>query len=111
MDGSPFVAPETGFCSRFLKIFGLETGLEKIVSEDACLEKSVATLADFKVNPSVMVQTCEFVFVNELLWNVQDFDAYLFRLVHGRVKVEVLMVNGAKACTFLQEYTVEEKLE
>jgi hypothetical protein len=75
------------------------------------LGKAIATLADFKVNPSILVQTCELVFIDELLWNVQDFDANVFWLRHGHVKVEVLKVNGAKACNFLQEYTVEEKLE
>ncbi len=35
----------------------------------------------------------------------------VFWLRHGRVEVEVLKVDGAKACTFLQEYTGEEKLE
>ncbi len=73
--------------------------------------QAVATLADFEVNPSVMVQTCELVFVDEILWNVQDFDANVFQLGHGCVEVEVLKVDGAKACTFLQEYTVEEELE
>ncbi len=66
---------------------------------------------DFKVNPSIATQTCELVFVNELAGNVKDFDANLFRIGHGSVKVEVLKVNGAKACTFLREYTVEEELE
>jgi hypothetical protein len=110
LDGSPFVVPVTGCLGRFIKTFYLETGSEKIVIKDACLWKFVATLVDFEVNPSVPVQTCELVFVNEFLWNVQDFDANVFRLGHGRVKVEVLKVNGAKSCTFLQEYTVEEKL-
>ncbi len=73
--------------------------------------KSVATLADFEVNPSIPVQTCELVFVNELLWNVQVFDANVFQLRHGHVEVEVLKVDEAKACTFSREYTVEEKLE
>jgi hypothetical protein len=75
------------------------------------LWKSVATLADFEVNPSVLVQTCKLVFVNEFLWNIQDFNTNVFWLGHGYVKVEVLKVNGAKACIFLQEYNVEEKLE
>ena len=56
-------------------------------------------------------QTCELVFVNELLWDVQDFDANVFGLRHVSVKVEVFKVNGAKAGTFLTEYTVEEELE
>ncbi len=32
LDGSPFVVPETGCRSRFMKTSGLETGVEKIVS-------------------------------------------------------------------------------
>jgi hypothetical protein len=75
------------------------------------LGKAVATLADFEVNPSITVQTCELVFVDELVRDVQDFHANLFRLEHGNVKVEVLKVNGAKACTFSREYTVQEELE
>jgi hypothetical protein len=31
--------------------------------------------------------------------------------MHGSVKVEALTVDGAKACIFLREYTVEEELE
>jgi hypothetical protein len=75
------------------------------------LGQAVATLADFEENSSITVQICELVFVNELVWDVQDFVANLFRLGHGHVKVEVLKVNGAKACTFSREYTVEEELE
>ncbi len=73
--------------------------------------QAVATLLNFEVNPSILVQTCELVFVDELVGDVQDFDVDVFRLVHGSVKVEVLKVNGAKACIFLREYTVEEELE
>jgi hypothetical protein len=75
------------------------------------LGQAIATLLDFEVNPSIMVQTCELVFVNELIRYVQDFDVNVFRLEHGSVKVEVLKVDRAKACTFLREYTVEEELE
>jgi hypothetical protein len=75
------------------------------------LRQAVATLEDFEVNLSITVQTCELVFVDELVGDVQDFDANIFRLGHGSVKVEVLKVDGAKACTFLREYTVEEELE
>ncbi len=73
--------------------------------------QAVATLANFEVNSSIPVQTCKLVFVNELLRDVQDFDANVFRLGHERVKVEVFKINGAKVCTFLREYTVEEELE
>jgi hypothetical protein len=75
------------------------------------LGQAIATLVDFKVNPSILVQTCELVFINELIRDVQDFEAKVFRLRHGSVKVEVLKINGAKVCTFSREYTVEEELK
>jgi hypothetical protein len=75
------------------------------------LGQTIATLADFEISPSVMVQTFKLVFVNELIRDAQDFDANIFGLGHGSVKVEVFKVDGAKACTFLIQYTVEEELE
>jgi hypothetical protein len=111
LDESPFVAPETGCWGRFIKIFGFETGAEKIVSLDACLGQAIATLVDFEVNPSIMVQTCELVFFDELIGDVWDFDANVFGLGHGSIKVELLKVNGARVCTFSREYTIEEEHE
>jgi hypothetical protein len=73
--------------------------------------QAVATLVDFEVNPSIAVPTCKLVFVNEFVWDVQDFDTNVYGLGHGRVKVEVFKIDGAKACTFSREYTVEEELE
>jgi hypothetical protein len=57
------------------------------------LGQAVVTLADFKVNSSILVQTCKLVFVDELVGDAQDFDANVFRLGHGSVKVEVLKVD------------------
>jgi hypothetical protein len=94
-----------------MKTFSLETGAEKIVSKDACLGQAIATLADFEVNSSVRVQTCQLVFIDKLVNDVQDFDANVLGLGNGSIKVEVLKVNGAKAGTFLREDTVEEELE
>jgi hypothetical protein len=111
LDGSPFVVPETRCRGRFIKTFSLEMGVEKIISCDACLGQAGATLADFKVNPSIMIQTNKLVFFGELVGDVQDFDANLVGLVHGSIKVEVLEVNGAEAGTFLREYTNEEEFE
>ncbi len=73
--------------------------------------QAVATLADFEVNPSVKVQTCKVVFLDEFFGGVQDFDANVFGLGHGIIKVEVLKVNGAKVGTFPRVDTVEEELE
>ncbi len=73
--------------------------------------QTIATLEDFEVSTSISVQTCELVFLDELVRDVRDYDAKVFRLGHGSVKVEVLKVDGAKVCIFLREYTVEEELE
>jgi hypothetical protein len=75
------------------------------------LGKAVATLVDFEVNPSITVHTCELVFIDELMRDVQDFDSNVFWCRHECVGVEVLKIDIAVACTFLQEYTFEEKLE
>jgi hypothetical protein len=75
------------------------------------LGQAVATLADFEVNSSITVQICGLLFINELIGDVQDFDVNVFRLGYGSVKVEVLKVDGAKACTFLRENIVEEEHE
>jgi hypothetical protein len=75
------------------------------------LGQAIATLADFEVNPSVMVQTCQLVFVDELIGDVQDFGANVLRLRHRSLKVEVLKNNGAKSGPFLREDTVEEELD
>ncbi len=64
--------------------------------------QAIVTLADFEVNPSIAVQTCKLVFIDELIGDVQDFDANVFGLGHGGIKVEVLEVNGAKVGTFFE---------
>jgi hypothetical protein len=75
------------------------------------LGQAVATLANFEVNPSVTVQTCQLVFVNKIVGDVGDVDANVLGCGHGSIKVEVLKVNGAKAGTLPKEDTVEEELE
>jgi hypothetical protein len=70
-----------------------------------------ATLVDLKVNPSVPVLTCLFVFVDELIGDARDFDASIFGIGHRSIQVKGLKVNGAKAGTFLREENVEKELE
>jgi hypothetical protein len=75
------------------------------------LGQTIATQADFEVNPSVPVLTCQVVFIDEFIRDVQDFDANVFGLGNRSIQVEVLKVDGAKAGTFSREDTVEEELE
>ena len=93
LDGLPFVAPETRSGSRFVVSFGFKAGAKKIVGQDACLGKTITSLANFKVDPTIPILTGEIVFFNELRRNVRDLDADVFWVGHGSVKVEVLQVN------------------
>jgi hypothetical protein len=65
---------------------------------------------DLEVNPSITVQTCELVFVNKLIWDVQDFDVNVFWLGHEPVKVEVLKINGAKVAPFPESTLLRRSL-
>jgi len=58
-----------------------------------------------------VVCTCKLVFLNEFSWDVCDFDVDILRIGHWGIKVEVLEVDGAEACTFTREHTVEEQLD
>jgi hypothetical protein len=73
------------------------------------LGQAVATLADFEVNSSITVQTCQLVFVNELIGDIQDFDASIFGIGHRSIQIEIFEINGVG--NFPREDTVEEELE
>ena len=73
--------------------------------------KTIAALANFEVDPTVVVCTCKLVFLNEFSWDVCDFNADILRIRHWGIKVEVLEVDGAEARASAREHTVEEQLE
>ncbi len=85
--------------------------MEEIVCQDAGLGKAIAALANFKVDPTVVVSTCKLVFLYEFRWDVRDLDADIFRVGHWRVEVEILEVNGAEARSFARDHTIEHQLE
>ncbi len=111
LDGTPFVVPETRGGFSFIVAFGKKARLEENVGQDAGLEKAIAALANFEVDPTVAVTTHKLVLLNEFRWDVGDLDADIFRVRHWRVKVEVLEVNGAEARLFAREHTIEQQLE
>ncbi len=100
LDWLPFVAPESRGGSRFIVALGFKAGAKQIVGQDTSLGKSITSLANFKVDPTILILTGEIVFFNELRRNVRDLDADLFWVGHGSVEVEVLLVNRAKPCPF-----------
>ncbi len=69
LDGLPFVALEieTRSGSRFVVTFGLKAVSNEIIGQDACLGKTITSLANFKLDPTVLILTDEIVFFNEPL--------------------------------------------
>jgi hypothetical protein len=108
---TPFVAPETRRGSSFVEAFGDKAGSKEIISKDTSLGKTVAALANFKVDPAIAVPTNEVVFLDEFFWDVGKLDANVFWFWHRGVQIEVFEVNGAEPCTLPGEDTVEEKLD
>jgi hypothetical protein len=75
------------------------------------LGESIASTANFKVDPAITVTSEEVVFNDEVIWNVGEFDTDIFWICHGSVQIEVLDVNGAEAGTLSGENAVEETLD
>ena len=111
LDGMPFVVPETRGGFRLKVTFSKKVGLEEIVGQNAGLGKAIAVLANFKVDPAIAVRACRLVLLNEIRWDVCDFDADILGVGHWGIEVEVLEVDGAEACAFAREHTVEQQLD
>ncbi len=68
-------------------------------------------LADFEVNPPITIPTGKIVFLNKFLQYVRNFYSDVFWVGHRCIKVEVLEVNRAEACTFPRQDAVEQELD
>jgi hypothetical protein len=75
------------------------------------LGKPITALANFKIDPAISISTFKVVFLDEFFGDVEDLDADIFRIEHGRVEIEVLEVDGAEASIFPGEDTIEEELD
>ena len=96
LDRTPFMMPEARGRERLIETFFDEARAKKIVGKDASLRETIAALANFEIHPAVTITSLEGLFLNELLRNVRHFDADIFWVRHGSVKVEVLEIDGAK---------------
>ncbi len=81
--------------------------MEKIIGKDASLEESIKALANFKVDPAILVLSQEVAFLDELIRDVRELDANIFRIRHRSVQIEVLEIDGVEPSSFLRENTVE----
>jgi hypothetical protein len=108
---TPLVAPEARGGSCFIEPLGNKTSPQKIIGKDASLGKTITSLTNFEVFPTIAVPTSEVVFLDEFIRDVGELDAHIFGIWHRSVKVEVLEINGAKPSAFPGEDTVEEEFD
>ncbi len=80
LDGTPFVAPEARGGFSLVVAFSKKAGLEEIIGQNASLGKAIAALANFEVDPTVVVATRKLVFFNKFGRDVCDFDADILRI-------------------------------
>jgi hypothetical protein len=107
LEWTPFVAPKTRSGSSFVEALSNEVQSEKVIGKDASLGKSVTALANFKVDPAVLVSAQEVVFLDELVQDVRELDTNIFRIRHRSVQIEVLEIDGAEPSSFPGEDPVE----
>ena len=103
----PFMAPKSWHGSSFVEALSNKVQSEKVIGQDANLGKSVTALANFKVDPAILVLAQEIVFLDELVWDVRKLDANIFWIRHRSVQIEVLEINGAEPSSFPGEDTIE----
>ncbi len=103
----PFVAPKSWHGSSFIEALSNKARSEKVIGKDASLGKSVTALANFKVDPAILVSAQEIVFLDELVRDVRELDASIFGIRHRSVQIEVLEIDGAELSSFPGEDTVE----
>jgi hypothetical protein len=98
---------DTKVIHDFVEALSNKARSEKVIGKDASLGKSVTALANFKVDTAVLVLAREVVFLDELVRDVRELDANIFRIRHRSVQIEVLDINGAEPSSFPGEDTVE----
>jgi hypothetical protein len=111
LDGISFVAPEARGGFHLVVTFNEKAGLEEIIGKDASLGQTITTLANFEVDPTIVVRTYKLVFLHEFSGDIRDFDADVLMVGHWGIEVEVVEVDGAEVRAFGREHTVEKQLE
>jgi hypothetical protein len=111
LDGMPFVVPEAWGGFNLVISFSKNAGLDEIDGKNASLGQAITALANLKVDPPVMIAILEVVLLNEFRQNVSNFNVDIFRVRYWSIEVEVLEVDGAKACAWARKHAVEKKLD
>ncbi len=107
MEWMPFVAPKSWRGSSFIEVLSNKVPSEKVIGKDASLGKSITALANFKVDPAILVSAREILFLDELVWDVRELDANIFGIRHRSIQIEVLGIDGAEPSSFPGKDTVQ----
>ena len=75
------------------------------------MREAVDASADFEVDPVVVNVLHEVVFINEVLRDVGELDFDVFGTIQRGAEIEVGDVEGAEACTFAGENTVDHEFD
>jgi hypothetical protein len=111
LEWMPFVVPKSRRGSSFVEALSNEVQSEKDIGKDASLGMSVTALANFKVDPAVLVSAGEIVFLDELIRNFRELNANIFGIGYRSNAIEVLEIDGAEPSSFPREDTVEWGLD
>jgi hypothetical protein len=77
----------------------IDAFFKQIMCKGAFLWETIHFLLYFDVDCTIVgCQINEVVGFDKIGWEVADYHVHVFRLVHWDVEVEILQVNGAKAC-------------
>ena len=102
------MAPEARGSRTLIVVVFLETFFEEDVGQGPRVWETINAVANFEVNPAILHEA---VLVDELCWDVAQFDADLLISVQGRLKVKVFDVEGDKLGALAWKDAVDEQFD
>jgi hypothetical protein len=111
LDGPPLVSPEAGSGGSMIVSSGVQTLFKETVGEDSGLGQTVNAATNFEIDPTVVCEGEEIVFVDELVGNIGELDADVFRVVETSSEIEVFDIVANKFGTWTRENAVDLDLE
>ena len=88
LDRTPLVSPETWSGGGMIVASGVQTLFEETVSEDSGLGQAINAATNFEINPAVVSEGEQIIFVNELVRNIGELDADVFGMIERSCEIE-----------------------
>ena len=74
--------------------------MKQVIGDFSGLQYAIASTENLKVNPSLLDQWRDIILLNELLGNVQEFYAHIFRAVHWCLEVNFYLCQSRQSMHF-----------